>query len=156
MRTKQIPSPTADTDDSPLEQEANRARKEPTPFHLDHSLTAIPCGSADEVIELRVSFNTIRISSDGTDAQNCSAYICGLEHNGSKQIYVALYQTDSKKALIYVPAHQPSDAADYDRVMEDAVAFTDVVGFIINLQYLGEGSEARAKALQQIPVLGSP
>jgi hypothetical protein len=104
---------------------------------------------------LRVSFNTIPISCDGTDAQNCSAYICGVERNGSKQVYVALYQTTKKKALIYVPVQQPPDAAGYDRVMEDAISFADVTGFMINLEYLGGGPAERAKVLEKIPVLGT-
>jgi hypothetical protein len=156
IRELASPSPLADSGASPREPEEDLVRHEPTPFHHDTTLTAIPCGSTDDVIELRVSYNTIRISCDGANAQNCSAYICGLERNGSKQIYVALYQTETKKAQIYVPAHQPHDADDYDRVMEDAISFTDVVGFIINLQYLGAGPAERAKALQQIPVLASP
>ena len=126
---------------------------DPSSFHLDSSLSAIPCTSPDEVIDLRVSLNTVRMNFDGANGKNCAAYICGLERNGSRQVYIALYRTEDKKALIYVPGQQPSDAAEYDRIIEGAISFTDVVGFIINLEYLGGGDVARAKILQQIPVL---
>jgi hypothetical protein len=147
-------SPVADIEALPRKHQVKPAQKGPTPFHLDHFLTAIPCGSPDDVIELRVSFNTVWINCDGTDVQNCSAYICGLERNGSKQIYVALYQTTKKKALIYAPSQQPEDSADYGQVMEDAISFADVAGFMINLEYLGGGPAERASVLQKIPVLG--
>jgi hypothetical protein len=132
------------------EQEAD----EPIQFQLDSSLSFIPCTSNDEVVDLRVSFNTIRMICGSANVQNCSAYICGLERNGKKEIYIALYQIEDKKSQIYLPSHQPRDASDYDRVMEGAISFTDVVGFIINLEYLGGGAAARAKVLQDIPVLG--
>jgi len=144
----------AGPEDSPREHQADPGGTEARPFHLDSSLTAVPCGSPDEVVDLRVSFNTIRIICEGGKAQNCSAYICGLERHGSREIYVALYQTEDKRTQVYVPARQPSDAADYDRVLEDAITFADVTGFIINLAYLGGGAAERAKVLQQIPVLG--
>jgi hypothetical protein len=137
------------------EQSALLTDHEHSSFHLDSSLTAIPCVSTDDVIDLRVSFNTVRMSGQDGKDQNCSAYICGLERNGSKQIYVALFEVENKRAKIYVPARQPADAADYDRVMESAISFADVVGFIINLEYLGGGREARAKIFRQIPVLGN-
>jgi hypothetical protein len=127
---------------------------EPVQFQLDSSLSSIPCKSNDEVIDLRVSFNTIRMICGSANVQNCSAYICGLERNGKREIYIALYQIEDKKSQIYLPGHQPRDAADYERVMEGAISFTDVVGFIINMEYLGGGAAARAKVLQDIPVLG--
>jgi hypothetical protein len=147
------PSPFTDIEAPPRKHQEKPARKGPTPFHHDASLTAIPCGSTDDVIELRVSFNTVWINCDGTDAGNCSAYICGLECNGSKQIYVALYQTTKNQSVIYVPEQQPEDEADYGRIMEDAISFADVTGFMINLEYLGGGPVERAKVLQKIPVL---
>jgi hypothetical protein len=134
----------------------DQMESDPSSFHLDTSLAAIPCKSTDEVIDLRVSLNTVRMNFDGANGKNCSAYICGLERDGSRQVYIALYQTEDKKALIYVPAQQPSGTAEYHRTMEGAVSFTDVVGFIINLEYLGGGAAARAKILQQIPVLARP
>lgn len=142
-----------DTEAAPAKNGVTFAKKGPASFHLDSSLALIPCVSADDIIELRVSFNTIEMNCDGAKPQECSAYICGLERNGSKHIYVALYQIKTHKALIYVPAQQPQDPDDYGRIMQDAISFADVSGFIINLESLGRRPEDRLKVLQKIPVL---
>jgi hypothetical protein len=144
--------PQADAEDSLREHGGIPSGDEPIQFRLDNALAAIPCEAPDEVIELRVSFNTVCLSDGASNPKNCSAYICGVERNGSKQIYLALHQTESRKSLIFVPSRQPSDAADYDRVMDQAITFADVTGFITNLSYLGGSPAEREKVIQQIPV----
>ncbi|HJV66901.1 MAG TPA: hypothetical protein VJ550_14290 [Geomonas sp.] len=124
-------------------------------FRPDHCLSAIPCASADEIIDLRVSVNAIQISSDHTGIPHkCSAYICGIRQHGGKAVYIALHQIDSDRSIVYLPSRQPADQADYDRVMESAIAFADVTGFIINMVYLGGSADDRVEAVRQIPVFG--
>jgi len=150
------PPPVAAARPSVQELKAVSAAGAPALFHHDPSLSCVPCQSTDDVIDLRVSFNTIRMICGGATAQNCSAYICGIERAGAREVYVALYLTEDRKSMIYVPAQQPTDAEEYSRAMDGAVSFADVVGFIINLEYLGGGQAARAKIFRQIPVLGRP
>lgn len=124
-------------------------------FQQDGSLAAVPCPSPDDIIELRVSINAIRISCDSTGIPHkCSAYICGVRHNGSKEVYVALHQIDSDRSTVYRPSRQPVDHGDYEKVMDSAVAFADITGFIVNMVYLGGSAEDRAEAIRQIPVFG--
>jgi DNA-binding XRE family transcriptional regulator len=146
--------PVAASRPSVQELKAVSAAGAPALFHHDPSLSCVPCQSTDDVIDLRVSFNTIRMICGGATAQNCSAYICGIERAGAREVYVALYLTEDRKSMIYAPEQQPSDAEEYSRAMDGAVSFADVVGFIINLEYLGGGAAARAKIFRQIPVLG--
>ncbi|HJV33462.1 hypothetical protein [Geomonas sp.] len=124
-------------------------------FQPDHSLSAIPCASADDIIELRVAINAIRISTDRTGIPHkCSAYICGIRHEGGKRVYLALHEIDSDRTIIYLPSRQPVEQEDYERVVESAIVFAETTGFIINLVYLGGSAEDRAEAIRQIPVFG--
>jgi hypothetical protein len=140
-------SSLADLDIAPASAE------DATPFHLESSLRAVPCHTPEELAELRVSFNVIRLGIvDASRPQNCSAYICGLDRKGAKEIYVAIHQIEGKKNLIYAPARQPENSADYERVMQDAIDFTDVTGFIINLANIGKTAQEKMKAIEQTPV----
>jgi len=134
---------------------ATAAVEEPVAFRLVPDLAAIPCVSTDDVVDLRVSFNAIRMTCAGAKAQNCNAYICGVQRLGRREVYLAFYLTEDRRALIYAPERQPVDDAGYARTVEGAIAFADVSGFIVNMEPLGGGAAARAKVFEKVPVLGS-
>jgi hypothetical protein len=126
-------------------------------FRLDPSLTSIPCGSGCEVAEVLVSMNTARINPAGNQAEISSAYICSLDRNGTREVYLALYLTESRKTLIHVPGSQPSGPEAYNRVIREAVAYAETVGFFMDALPLGKTPAERAKALGKVPVFaGEP
>ncbi|GFO60599.1 hypothetical protein GMST_29240 [Geomonas silvestris] len=144
--------PTAPS--SPLTAAPAGAADEPVAFHLDPDLAAIPCRSSDEIVDLRSSFNAIRMTCGSAKAQNCNAYICGVQRAGRREIYLAIHLTEDRRSLIYVPQRQPADAEGYERALEGALSFVEVSGFIVNLEPLGGGPAARTKVFEKIPVLG--
>lgn len=151
------PAPTAGFDSaapSPLAAVPAGAPDEPVSFHLDPDLAAIPCRSSDEIVDLRSSFNAIRMTCGSAKAQNCNAYICGVKRDGRREIYLAIHLTEDRRSLIYVPERQPADTEGYERALEGALSFVEVSGFIVNLEPLGGGPAARAKVFEKIPVLG--
>jgi hypothetical protein len=143
----------AEADDSPFSgDESDFPDDGPTLFHVDNSLPSIPCGECGEILELLHSLNMVRINSEGNEAQNCSAYICGLRQSGSLRVYSALYLTESKKALVYVPDKQPSDEDTYSRVMRAGLLFMETVGFVIDALPLENDPALRLEALKKVPV----
>jgi hypothetical protein len=156
-----VPAPANSSQDWPgpdglaaPEQQASAGPAEPVSFRYEPSLAVVPCRSHSEVVDLRVSFNTVRMTCAGAKAQNCSAYIVGLQRSGVREVYLGIWLSEDQRAALYVPEQQPQDSAGYDRVIDGALSFTELSGFIIHLESLGGGVEARAKILQQVPVLG--
>jgi hypothetical protein len=122
-------------------------------FQVDSSITRIEYRDAMEIVEVHRSLNFARITPDGKFPENSSAFICVIDRNGGKRVYVPFLLTSSGKILVYVPERQPENAEELTAVIGDAVFFTETVGFVMEDLTLPKAGESRNAMIRAIPVL---
>jgi hypothetical protein len=97
--------------------------------------------------------NLIRMAPEGYPMQGCSGYICSLIRNEQIAVEIGLLLVESTQAIIYRPDWQPDSPDGYAQVMQDAIAFLETVGFIVDPFSLSEDPAARLMELDKVPVL---
>ncbi len=129
---------------------------EPTQlFQLNGALAGIEVAAAEDVNELYRSTAAVRLAPAGFHAQPVEAYIC-LVSGGGTAIFVALFLTESRKALVYNPAQQPANYAECGKMFKQAVKFVENFGFSMEAVNLGSNVALRQVVLRSIPVLRLP
>lgn len=125
----------------------------PVSFRLDKNLSCIEYDQPDDVIALQHALNMVNISPEGHLPQTCGAYICALRQGESYRVYVAWQLTVDKKTLVYAPDRQPESEEACRKIVNDAVAFVETVGFMMDTIRLSGDADKRLKALAKVPVL---
>uniref|UniRef100_A0A831XDP7 Uncharacterized protein n=1 Tax=Geobacter metallireducens TaxID=28232 RepID=A0A831XDP7_GEOME len=122
-------------------------------FSLDKSLEMIECDGAAEVMEVHSSLNVVNITPAGRTPQPCGAYVIALKRGERYRVHVAWSLTADHSTLVYSPEKQPADAEECSRVVRDALAFVETVGFMMDAVRLSTDPVKRGRALAKIPVL---
>jgi hypothetical protein len=124
-----------------------------TEFSLASAMDAIEYSHPGEVAALLYSSNSVQAMPDGKKSDRCRAFAVVLNRSGSYSAYLAWYMLDNKRTVVCVPDHQPVDLADCTAILQDAVAYFEIVGFMMEIEELGENVGSRLKVLHRIPVL---
>ena len=122
-------------------------------FSLDKTVEVIECDSPADVIEVHSSLNVVNITPAGHTPQPCGAYVVALGKGELFRVHVAWSLTDDHSTLVYSPGKQPADAEECSRVVRDALAFVETVGFMMDAVRLNADPDKRGRALAKIPVL---
>jgi len=124
-----------------------------TGFSLDRDREMIECDGPAEVMEIHGSLNVVNITPAGHTPQPCGAYVVALKRGERYRVHVAWSLTADRSTLVYSPERQPVDAEECSRVVRDALAFVETVGFMMDAVRLSPDREKRRLALSRIPVL---
>lgn len=122
-------------------------------FSLDKSLEMIECSGPADVVEVHSSLNVVNITPAGRTPQPCGAYVIALKRGERFRVHVAWSLTADHSTLVYSPEKQPADVAECGRVVRDALAFVETVGFMMDSVRLNQDLDKRGRALAKIPVL---
>jgi hypothetical protein len=122
-------------------------------FQLDRSRHEIEFSRPDEVLELYQSTNAIQSALEGNRNQKCNGYITVVKSGKSLSVSIAIYLTEKNSSLIYLPDHQPKTVEDSAGIVNDAVLFLELMGFMIDPMALSSDSAKRGAFLAAIPVL---
>jgi hypothetical protein len=122
-------------------------------FVVDSQMAAVEYGEPDDVVELQTSINVARITPEGDQPQNSTAYICGVRSGESTRVYVALHLLQSGRVIIYVPEEQPAGEAALRQTLRGAIGFAEAVGFMMDTVTLSDDPAARREALRRVPAL---
>jgi hypothetical protein len=115
-------------------------------------VSVISYHSTDDIIELYGSANVVRATPEGRQSQDCSAYVCVVEHGGKTAIHLAWHLLDSGEVLICLPEKQPEGAASYARALQDAIFYFESIGFMMDRFELSRNSHRQLKALEKIGI----
>ena len=124
-----------------------------TEFSVTPSMDCIEYTSPEEVVALLYSSNGVQAMPDGKKADRCKAFAVVLNQSGQYSLYIAWYMPESRRTVVCSPDHQPVDVADCTAMLQDAVAYFEVVGFMMEIEDLGESVGSRLKVLHKVPAL---
>lgn len=124
-----------------------------TEFSVAPGMDAIEYSHPGEVAALLYSSNSVQAMPDGKKSDRCKAFAVILNRSGNYSAFLAWYMLDNKRTVVCVPDHQPVDLADCTAILQDAVAYFEIVGFMMELEDLGENVGSCLKALHKIPAL---
>lgn len=126
----------------------------PVLFMLESALTAIEVRDAEDVLELHQSINNAYLSPEGTGGQeSCQGYICCLRKGKNKEVFAAIYGTQSKRTRVYLPEEQPRDEDSYARTVRGAVCFAEEVGLMMEPVPLDASPAKKMERLKRCPAL---
>jgi hypothetical protein len=125
---------------------------ESTEFSVDPNLTAVEYSDLEEIEVLLYSINTVQAVPDSSSIQRCKGYVVATNKEGNYKVYVAWYLTESKRVVICTPQQQPADSEDCVRILQDAVAYFEIVGFMMEIEDLGESVHSYNRAIKKSPV----
>jgi hypothetical protein len=124
-----------------------------TEFSIDPAITSIEYSDPSEIVALFHSSNTVQAVPVGSSIQRCKGYVIGIKKSGSYLTYVVWYLTESKKSVICAPEQQPEDSSECISILQDAVNYFEVVGFMMEFEELGSTTRSYKKALKKVPAL---
>ena len=124
-----------------------------TEFSVAKELTAVDYRDPAEILVLLYSTNTVQAVPDGFSIQRCKGYVIATQVAEAYSVYVAWYLTESKCVVICTPQQQPGDREECVRILQDAIAYFEIVGFMMELEELGESVRSYNRALQKVPAL---
>ncbi len=122
-------------------------------FGLDKSRSFIEAATAAEIKEAYRSLTPATIAPEGVNSEPCDACICAVTSGGQTLVYLALFLTESDKAMVYTPLIQPQDQAGYAQTIHAATEFLESIGFMLERVDLGANSVQRLAALADLRAL---
>jgi hypothetical protein len=123
-------------------------------FAVDRSMKCIAIASPDDVVELYQSLNRARVAMEDHTTKTCDAFLSVIKDKDRPRVYIALYMVDSKETLVYVPERQPENEAECAKVLDEGMAFIEIVGFMMDRLDPGKDQSAMADMVGAIPVFG--
>ena len=112
----------------------------PVGFTIDKSLSNIIFCDQAEVRFLHQSLNTVRLTIEDFPSQNCAGYICAVERKAALVVFFALYLSENRKSLVYIPDTQPDNSEECERSIRDGITFAETVGYVMDrVEPSGEG-----------------
>ncbi|TGU71054.1 hypothetical protein E4633_11945 [Geomonas terrae] len=126
----------------------------PILFMLESGLSAIEVRNTEDVLELHHSINNAYLSPEGNGGQeSCQGYICCLRKEDKKEVFAAIYGTQSKRTRVYLPEEQPQDDDSYVRTVRGAICFAEEVGLMMEPVSLEGSAEKKMERLKRCPAL---
>ena len=124
-----------------------------TEFRIDPELSGVPYSDPEEIEVLLYSSNTVQAVPDGSSIQRCKGYVIATNKDGCYKVYVAWYLTESRSVVVCTPQQQPADSEECVSILQDAIAYFEVVGFMMELEELGESVRSYNQVLRKVPVI---
>jgi hypothetical protein len=125
----------------------------PAEFKIDPDIHKIDYSDPAEVLAILYSSNAVQAVPDGSSMQRCKGYVIAIKRAGAYRAYLVWYLTESSKVVICTPDRQPADAAECTLVLQDAIAYFEIVGFMMELEDLGSTVRSYNKAIRKVPAL---
>ncbi len=123
-----------------------------TEFRIDPAVNCIKYSDPGEVVAAFQSCNTVQAVPDGSSIQQCRGFVIALKQSGSYQVYVAWQLVESGKVVVCVPDQQPVDSDNTVMVIKDAIAYFEIVGFMMDVIDLGTSFGSYCKELKKSPL----
>ena len=124
-----------------------------TEFNIDPDTNMIEYSDPAEVLAILYSSNTVQAVPDGSNMQRCKGYVIALKKAGEYRAYLGWYLTESDKVVICNPDQQPADAAECTLILQDAIAYFEIVGFMMEVADLGGTVRSYNRAIGKVPAL---
>jgi len=124
-----------------------------TEFTIDPKIRSIEYSAPGEVLAILCSSNSVQAVPDGTGVKRCKGYVVALKRSGAYSVYLVWLLTESGKVVICTPEQQPADAAECTQLIQAAVAYFEIVGFMMEVEELGSTVKSYNRAIKKIPAL---
>ncbi|MCM2264732.1 MAG: hypothetical protein NDI73_06005 [Desulfuromonadales bacterium] len=115
--------------EKPLPHELRPSPKPGTLFRPDWELAALPCKSADQVLQAWGSAFNVQLSLEGYPAQYCTAFLVVLKQGKQKQLYMVFNLKSNKHVLVCVPSKPPGDEAALNKLIGEGQKYLQMSGF---------------------------
>jgi hypothetical protein len=124
-----------------------------TEFTIDPDISNIEYSEPGEVLAILFSSNSVQAVPDGTGVKRCKGYVVALKKSGAYSVYLVWLLTESGKVVICTPEQQPADAAECTQIIQDAVSYFEIVGFMMEVEDLGGTVKSYNRAIKRVPAL---
>lgn len=121
-------------------------------FTLDPTLTHLDA-TRDRVASISESVNHPHVGVPGREAQATSGFVVGMRNDDDTYaIYVYLWLTRSREAVVYPLNDRRLDADEYEGAQAEALQFCESMGFIMeSVPYRNLRPEAQDELLATLP-----
>ncbi|NJC86914.1 MAG: hypothetical protein FIB02_00020 [Desulfuromonas sp.] len=126
---EETPAAPKPSTEKPLPHELHPAPKPGTLFRPEWDLEALPCKSADQVLQAWGSAFNVQLSLEGYPAQYCTAFLVVLKQGKQKQLYMVFNLKSSKHVLVCVPSKPPTDEAALNKLVGEGQKYLQMSGF---------------------------
>lgn len=115
--------------DKPLPHELRPAPKPGALFRPEWDLQALPCDSAEQILQAWASVSNVQLSLEGYPSQYCSAYLTVIKQGRQKQLYLLFNLKGIKHILVCVPTTAPKDEASLGKLVAEGQKYLLMSGF---------------------------
>ena len=124
-----------------------------TTFTIDSDLCSIEYSAPGEVLVILYSSNSVQAVPDGSRVQRCKGYLIALKQSAAYKVYLVWHLAESDKVVICTPEQQPVDAVECTQMIQDAVSYFEIVGFMMEVEDLGNTVKSHNRAIRKVPGL---
>ena len=115
--------------EKPLPHELRPSPKPGALFRPEWDLQALPCKSAEQVLQAWGSVSNVQLSLEGYPSQYCTAFLVVLKLGRQKQLFVLFNLKESKHKLVCVPSKPPGDEASLNKLIGEGQKYLQMSGF---------------------------
>jgi hypothetical protein len=121
-------------------------------YGIDQRLRGLPA-SREQVVAVYQSINQPHLAVPGRKAGPAQAYIVGLRGSAGLAVFVYLFLPEAQDCAVYVPQRRNLAAEEYPHEEQEAQAFVESMGFMMDNLNFGERAVADQEALlRSLPV----
>lgn len=124
-----------------------------TEFKVAPDLSSIDYSDPAEVLAILYSSNSVQAVPDGGSVKRCKGYVVALKKSAEYRVYLVWLVPESGKVVICTPEQQPADAAECTQMLQDAVSYFEIVGFMMEIEELGDTLRSYNRAIKKVPAL---
>lgn len=124
-----------------------------TEFKVAPDISSIDYSDPAEILAILHSSNSVQAVPDGGSVKRCKGYVIALKRSAEFSVYLAWLVTESGKVVICTPEQQPADAAECTQMLQDAVSYFEIVGFMMEMEELGNTLRSYNRAIKKVPAL---
>jgi len=124
-----------------------------TTFTIDEDVCSIEYSEPGDILAILYSSNSVQAVPDGSRVQRCKGYIIALKRSAAYQVYLAWHLSEIDKVVICTPEQQPVDAVECTQMIQDAVSYFEIVGFMMEVETLGDTVKSYNRSIRKVPGL---
>jgi hypothetical protein len=125
-------------------------------YQIDPKLKYLSA-TREQVVAVVESINQPQVIIPGRGPQAAQAYVAGLRNaNASFSIFIYLWMSQSKEAVIYSYHQREFALEDYREAESEALHFVESMGFMMeNLNFRNLSPEAQKEVFERVPVFAA-